>query len=160
MKNILTILALAFASITAQAQFVQGGAVYNAWTNSVFTNALKIAGATATNIPTTAARVIPIGNNTTTIYVRVAGTSGGAAGGWMLWETSCDGSNWNNQANQLVSFTYTNAGSGEGIMSTNIPIAQFNAANFGGANLMRLKTISNSTAATINYYTNIGVVVR
>ncbi len=152
MKNILAILALAFATFTASAQFASPPVVKNFLnTTGVYT----VIGASTTNTVTSStANSLIVGRDGLGIGWNAAGTNAATTNAITFrFDTSGDGINWNLAA--LTAITPVSAAAYT-IQYTNI---QPTIANVGNLVLVRLASIQNTNTASI-FITNLTLSTR
>ena len=156
-KHLLAVAALVigFAIPAGAAAFIAGVDLYPAMTNAVGgTNALTVAASATTNLPTTLARTITLGNNGFGVSIRASAASTSLATNTLVFEFSGDGANWILQPTWSVFIT--NCTTTAANLFTNFPPTLQNNANLRA---IRLKYITNSSAAE-TYFTNILIGVR
>ena len=152
MKNFILTIALAFATLTASAQFVSQPNIKSAVAGGI---ALTIAGSSTSNIYSASLSapfaVGPLGFGVT---ANIAGTNAATTTNSLLrFDISGDGVNWIANA---VTVNYTPSGTGWTPTFTNILAT---GANLGNIALARLASIQNTNLASI-FVTNINISTR
>lgn len=155
MKKIILLISAAVLLVcwAARAQFIAGPSAFNAVTNAVWTNAFTVAASATTNLGASA-RVINVGVNGFGVHVYAAAASTSLATNTLAFEYSGDGSNWVLQP--LLQVFVTNGTATGTTLYTNFPPT---LANIGNLKAIRLKHITNSSAA-VTFWTNIIINTR
>lgn len=151
MKNFLLIIALAMATLTASAQFVQPPAPKSA---IVGTSVITIVGGSTSNLSSSVAAPFQVGAGGFGVTFNIAGTNSVTTTNSLIrFDVAGDGVNW--VANALT-VNYTPSGTSWTPGFTNILST---AANVGNLSLARIASIQNTNLASI-FVTNITITTR
>ena len=151
MKNFLLTLALAMATLTASAQFVQPPAPKSA---IVGTTVVTVVGSSTSNLTSAVAAPFQVGAGGFGVTINIAGTNAVTTTNSLIrFDVSGDGVNW--IANAL-SVNYTPSATAWTPSFTNILST---AANVGNLSLARIASIQNTNLASI-FVTNITITTR
>ncbi len=137
--KLLAVLGLvAFTAATAQAQFVQGPALFSAVTNASTWAILPAAGGgVSTNVPTGQARWCPVGQNGFGVLVKAYATNAALTTNvWFTLETTTDGINAN--SNTVYTVAFLPNGVATNTYYTNIVAT---TANVGNIAAVRIKDV-------------------
>lgn len=151
MKTFLSLIALALATLTASAQFVQPPAPKSA---IVGTTVVTIVGSSTSNLADTVRAPFQVGAGGFGVTFNIAGTNAATTTNVVVrLDVSGDGVNWVSNA---ITLNSTPSGTGWTPSFTNVLST---VANLGNLSLARIASIQNTNLASI-FVTNITVTTR